>query len=180
MLSRRTSALHAHRWSQPAMAYFVTCCTQFRATGLNVPPVEGVLHKVVVASDAGRDTVTAAFTIMPDHIHWLFTLGDRLSLGRVIARLKSQSGHAMAAARLEWQRDFFDHRLRADETIERYGLYVFLNPYRAGLITADEKWPHWWCPHPENLSFISELNPAGTPPPEWIGEPAQADLETGE
>jgi hypothetical protein len=68
----------------------------------------------------------------------------------------------------------------ADETIERYGLYVFLNPYRAGLITADEKWPHWWCPHPENLSFISELNPAGTPPPEWIGEPAQADLETGE
>ena len=34
-------------------------------------------------------------------------------------------------------------------------------------------------PHPENLAFVTQLNPDGTPPPEWIGEPVLADLEVG-
>ena len=138
MLSRRTSELHANRWSQPGMTYFVTCCTRLRKKGLDAFPVREVLRGIVVASDAGGDTVTDAFTVMPDHIHWLFTLGDRLSLGRIIARLKAQTGGTMGVARIEWQRDFFDHRLRPDEAVKRYGLYVFLNPYRAGLVAARE------------------------------------------
>ena len=180
MLSRRTSALSAHRWSQPATTYFVTCCTLFRTPGLTDAPVAGALHSIVAASDAKGDTITYIFTVMPDHAHRLFTLGNRLSLGRVIARLKAQSKDAVAVGGFDWQRDFFEHRLRAEEEIEHYGLYVFLNPYRAGLLSAREKWAHWWCPRSESFRFMLRLNPDGTPPPEWIGEPIPEGLATGE
>ena len=180
MLSRRTSALHAHRWSQPAMVFFVTCCTEGRREGLTASPGANTVCDLVAASDGERDTSTYAFTVMPDHVHWLFALGARLSLGRVIARLKAKSRIAMAAAGIEWQRDFFEHRLRIEEAIEPYGLYVFLNPYRASLIQTDEVWPYWRCPRPEEFRFISVLGPEGTPPPEWVGEPIPNDLVTGE
>jgi putative transposase len=133
MPSRRTSALHAHRWSQPDTTYFVTCCTQDRRPGLNNPVVAAVLRTLVMNLDSSHDSSTVAFTVMPDHVHWLFTLGSRLSLGRMIARWKVQSRDALAGAGLVWQRDFYEHSLRAAESLEEYGLYVFLNPYRAGL-----------------------------------------------
>jgi putative transposase len=180
MPPRRTSALHAHRWSQPATTYFVTCCTQFHATGLTAALVATALRDNIVGSDAQGDTRTHAFTLMPDHVHWLFTLGNRLSLGRVVARFKAQTGMALHEAGLAWQRDFFEHRLRIEEAIEAYGLYVFLNPYRAGLVPAQEKWPHWRCPRSESFRFMLQLNPDGTPPPEWIGEPIPEGLATGE
>ena len=180
MPSRRTSALHAHRWSQPGTTYFVTCCTQNRRSGLTNPVVAGVLRTLVVNLDSSHDTATIAFTVMPDHMHWLFALGPRLSLGRVIARWKVQSRSALAGAGLVWQRDFFEHSLRSEESPEEYGLYVFLNPYRAGLLPAMAQWPHWYVPHLEALGFIGQLNPDGTPPREWIANRIPEGLAVGE
>jgi REP element-mobilizing transposase RayT len=180
MLSRRTSALSAHRCSRSDTAYFVTICTRWRMLGLTAAPVAGVVPGNVAASDAQCDTITHAFTIMPDHVHWLFTLGRRLSLGRVMAKLKSQSKDSLTTAGLAWQRDFFEHRLRSVELIEPYGLYVFLNPYRADLLSAREKWAHWWCPRSDSFRFMLRLNADGTPPPAWIGEPIPEGLATGE
>jgi REP element-mobilizing transposase RayT len=180
MLSRRTGALHAHRWSQPADRYFVTCCTRFRAPGLTNASVSGVVNNTIVTLDEHVDVTTHAFTVMPDHVHWLFTLGGRLSLGRVIARMKAQTRDALAGVKLTWQRDFFEHRLRAKESIESYGLYVFLNPYRAGLIPAGEKWPYWRCPEPGRFDFMPRLDSGGTPPVEWIIQSVPKGVTVGE
>ena len=180
MPSRRTSALHAHRWSQSGVTYFVTCCTQNRRPGLTNPVVAAVLRTLVVNLDASHDTATITFTVMPDHVHWLFNLGPRLALGRVMARWKAQSRPALTGAGLVWQRDFYEHSLRSEESPEDYGLYVFLNPYRAGVLPATAGWPHWYAPHPEDLGFIGQLNPDGTPPREWIADRIPAELAIGE
>ncbi len=134
----------------------------------------------IAEMDKCGDTQTHVSTVMPDHLHWLFTLGCRLSLGRVMARLKTQTRDALGAHGLAWQRDFFEHRLRPDEALEAYGLYVFLNPYRAGLLDADGHWRQWTCPHPESFRFIAMLNPNGTPPQEWIGASIPTGLSVGE
>ena len=117
---------------------------------------------------------------MPDHIHWLFGLGCRLTLGRVMARMKAQSRETLASIGLVWQRDFFEHRLRAEESAEDYARYVFLNPYRAGTVAIAEIWRGWWCPRPELLRFMLHLNQNGSPPTKWIGEPVSAALAVGE
>jgi putative transposase len=158
----------------------VTCCTQNRRPGLTNPVVAGSLRTLVADLDSAHDTATIAFTVMPDHVHWLFTLGSRLSLGRVMARWKVQSRSVLAGTGLAWQRDFFEHALRDEESSEDYGLYVFLNPYRAGLLPATAKWPHWVAPHPEDFGFVGLLNPDGTPPSEWIADRVPADLAIGE
>jgi hypothetical protein len=41
-----------------------------------------------------------------------------------------------------WQRDFFDHRLRDDESFEEKAAYILNNPVRAGLVNRFEDWPY--------------------------------------
>ncbi len=107
---------------------------------------------------------------MPDHIHVLFELGNCLSLGQTIARWKTGIRKSLGYAD-GFQRDFWEHQLRSHEDAEDYGLYVFLNPYRAKLSTADEIWPGWWAPEPGRFRFWALLSADGAPPIEWINWP---------
>ena len=43
-------------------------------------------------------------------------------------------------ARIDWQRNFFDHRLRHDESEDEKAEYIRQNPLRAGLIKSNEQW----------------------------------------
>jgi putative transposase len=40
-----------------------------------------------------------------------------------------------------WQKDFFDHVMRSEESYEQKWNYVVLNPLRAGLVERSEDWP---------------------------------------
>jgi putative transposase len=180
MRTRRTLELHRGRESSPGAAYFVTCCTADRSPGLTSPLVARMLVDAVRQSDARGDTRTLAFTVMPDHCHWLFELGYRLSLGRIVARFKVETSEACRRVPVAWQRDFYEHRLQADETPEDYALYTFLNPYRAGLIHADRCWPWWWPGRCGALLFPSLLSGQGTPPRQWIVRPIPSSVRHGE
>jgi len=107
-------------------------------------------------------------TVMPDHVHWLFQLGARLSLGRVVARWKATTCQLLSANGLEWQRDFFERRLREEESVESYGLYVFLNPYRKKLISENESWPHWRVWNPAIFEFSVKMRDGALPQREWL------------
>ena len=130
-------------------------------------------------SDESGDTITDACTVMPDHLHWLFRLGGRLTLGRVVARFKANTKMSLAGGGLAWQRDFFEHRLRAEESVEDYGRYIFLNAYRAALLRPGDSWAGWWCPRPETFEFTGLLGANGSPPTEWLGEESPG-LSVGE
>jgi REP element-mobilizing transposase RayT len=129
---------------------------------------------------AEHDGSILAATVMPDHAHVLFELGQLLTVGQCIARWKSTVRREMNYPG-EWQRDFWEHRLRPAERAEDYALYVFMNPYRAGLIPPSEKWAAWWLPDPGLFRFSSELNTDGTPPSTWVDLPNArfAHLATG-
>jgi len=177
---RQTHRLHAHRLSLPSTAYFVTCCTVSRKPGLTGGTLSSALRSADTTADSSGDAVLLAFTVMPDHVHWLFHLGERLSLGRMIGRWKAATRATLAAAGLAWQRDYFEHRLRPDEDHEAYARYIHLNPYRASLLAPHEAWPHWCCPTPARFRFTEHLDPGGGIPPEWIADRVPADLAVGE
>ncbi len=87
-----------------------------------------------------------AFVLMPDHLHWLFTL-QREELATVMQEFKSLSARAVnrrshSHGRL-WQRGFHDHAIRHDESMIRAARYLVANPLRAGLVSKINDYPHW-------------------------------------
>jgi len=164
---RGYESLRRFRVSRPGTDYFLTLCTDERKTGLTNPAVANTLRNEIEAIErAGYWTIRGA-VIMPDHLHLLLTLRDRLPLGRVVARLKSNSKPALSAVALRWQGNYYEHRLREGDALENVLRYISLNPYRSGLIAASENYPWFWLGRDEAAWFRSQLDD-GRPFPEWF------------
>ncbi len=88
-----------------------------------------------------------AWVVMPDHVHWMFPL-QASALADIARRLKSSS--ALALNRLAdgrskvWQAGYFDHAVRAEESLVKQALYILGNPIRAGLARQIGEYPHAW------------------------------------
>jgi REP element-mobilizing transposase RayT len=83
------------------------------------------------------------YCLMPTHLHTLMSPGAR-SLIDVIAEFKKETGDlARETCRIEdlWQRSFFDHRLRSNESLAEQYEYIRMNPVRAGLVRHPDDWP---------------------------------------
>lgn len=88
-----------------------------------------------------------AWVIMPDHLHWLLTLGEASELDKVMQRLKGRSAKAINR-RLRrngpfWQHGYHEHALRAEEDIVDIARYIVANPLRAGLAKRLADYPLW-------------------------------------
>ena len=134
---RRTGKLPMGRLSIAGARYFVTFVTQRRIPWLHESKSARAVLGALRRWHEEKDGAILAATVMPDHVHVIFALGARLSAGQWVGRWKSDVRRTIAYKH-DWLRDFYEHRLRADESVEDYALYVFLNPYRARLIDADK------------------------------------------
>ena len=128
----------------PGANYLITICTHERRPGLAQPNLLVALQAELTAMQTEQVLQARAFTLMPDHLHLLLTLGEKLELSRAVARLKSKLTPILRQSALGWQPSFHDHRLRAEESLEPYFRYIHLNPYQARLTEAGSIWPYTW------------------------------------
>ena len=146
----------------------MTLCSTNRQSGLTTSQVgESILHALRSLQLDGDIDLHCA-TLMPDHVHLLFTLKERLTLGQVVGKLKSATQLALKSKHLQWQNNYFDHRLREQIPMEDFARYIFLNPYRKGLLPCNQTWPWWTLNRNYKPEFIELLNEAMYPPPEWL------------
>jgi len=165
--NRGYEALRRNRLSMPEATYFVTLCTHNRSPGLTSASVASALRAEILDIErAGYWTIRGA-VIMPDHLHLLLTLRVRLPLGRTIARLKSKSKPALFVAGLQWQGNYYEHRLRAEDSVETVLLYIFLNPFRTGLVSLSEIYAWFWL-GAEEMAWFTPRTDDGKPFPEWL------------
>lgn len=80
---------------------------------------------------------------MPDHCHLLLTFANAELLVPTVANWKRYSART---AGIRWQRDFFEHRLRREESVADKLEYVLQNPVRAELVEQAERRPWVWLP----------------------------------
>jgi putative transposase len=78
---------------------------------------------------------------MPDHVHLLVNISDENRISRIVGIWKAGVARSH---NIRWQRNFFDHRLRGDESGEAKFQYILANPVRAGLIDDGLNWPYLW------------------------------------
>src|SRR5262245_27751672 len=83
--------------------------------------------------------------LMPDHLHAIMAFPRDPGMKTVITNWKrfvaGQHG-------VDWQRDFFDHRLRDPHELEEKTSYIWMNPVRKGLCQQSDEWP--WVYRPNN------------------------------
>ena len=121
--------------------FFITICAAARGSddllrdGRAAALLEAVRHRH--ENGVWRCRV---FVVMPDHVHGLirFPLPER-PMKREIADFKKFTARTLG---IRWQRDFFDHRLRREESEREKADYILRNPERAGLAEDGQNWPH--------------------------------------
>jgi len=61
-----------------------------------------------------------------------------VSFTKIVGSWKHWLGHQHG---VDWQENFFDHRIRAEEKYSEKVQYVWDNPVRAGLVGNMQDWP---------------------------------------
>lgn len=124
--------------------FFVTFCTYERRKFLASDTVHAAFVAFASRSNSQHNIAVGRYVILPDHIH-LFVRGtENFQLGTWVGMLKQALAKdiALTATSPIWQRGFFDHLLRSDESYAQKSNYVRKNPVRAGLVTNADDWPY--------------------------------------
>ena len=106
------------------------------------------VHAAFVAfashANSQHNIAVGRYVIMPDHVHLFVRGADDFQIGPWVGMLKQALAKQIALTRTVpiWQRGFFDHVLRNDESYAQKWNYVRDNPVRAGLVTKSDDWPY--------------------------------------
>lgn len=125
--------------------YFVTLCT-FERNPLLAQPTAHAAFTLFCQNGAAYGAFVGRYVLMPDHLHLFVTFTQEgVSLSDWVKSLKntlSKSWRAGGIAAPHWQRGFFDHLMRSEDSYAQKWDYVAANPIRAGLVTSPEAWPY--------------------------------------
>ena len=128
-----------------APIYFVTACTAERKPLL----AHADVHETFLAfarEGTAHGAWIGAYVLMPDHLHALVRLDD--DGGILSTWMKAMKGalsrqlRQMGMAAPHWQKGFFDHVLRSEESAAQKWEYIRGNPVRAGLVAKWNDWPY--------------------------------------
>ena len=125
--------------------YFITTCTYNRQNDLAIPEVHEILRAHWSKSLDLYGWAIGSYVVMPDHVHFFCTdATGATSLSRMIGAWKQWSAKELCTLLKKkapfWQKEFFDHLLRSDESYSEKWNYVRQNPVRAGLVERTEDW----------------------------------------
>ena len=133
--------------------YFVTICSHDRQSLFSDPPTcEMIVSQVFGLRERYKASIYA-YCLMPDHLHMLLhLLGGEYSLGQIVGGFKSLSSSAswlLGHRGSLWQKRFYDHVVRPDESAGRIVDYILDNPVRKSLARSSEDWPY--CGMPDSM-----------------------------
>ena len=128
--------------------YFITICCQTRGVNhLTQPHISQRLLDSIEYRHRKVEWFMHLALLMPDHAHFIVSFPERARNTKiVISKWKEWTAKSL---KVKWQRDFFEHRLRRDESFDEKADYIRANPVRAGLVADAKHWPH---------IFISEID----------------------
>jgi REP element-mobilizing transposase RayT len=80
------------------------------------------------------------FLLMPDHLHALISFPpSEKPLRLIVSKWKEWTAKQFG---IEWQDDFFEHRLRHEESRREKAQYILENPVRRGLVAQPQNWSY--------------------------------------
>ena len=131
-------------WSPENATYFITVCAQPRGrNSLCVDAVAGKLLKSIVHYHTEKKWFCELALLMPDHLHaFLVFPWDRT----MSSTLQDWKRYTARTCGINWQRDFFEHRIRNEKRHVETWHYIRHNPVRSGLVHQPDDWLYRWQP----------------------------------
>ena len=167
----------------PGATYFFTVVLHDRKSDLLVRYVD-VLRIAVRTVRDKRPFHIDAWTVMPDHLHCMWTLpeGDadystrwRLIKSAFSAALPREETRSLVmidrGERGIWQNRFWEHTIRDDDDYVAHLDYTHFNPVKHGLVANALDWP---------FSSFRACIERGLYPPQWAGGVGGDVAEAGE
>jgi len=113
-------------WVVEDAVFFITvCCRQRNVNSLAKPEIADAIRESLAHRQTLRQWWTIYALVMPDHFHALFVFGQGFEMNKVITDwTRFHSRHS----KIEWQKDFFDHRIRSEESLDEKIEYIRHNP----------------------------------------------------
>jgi REP element-mobilizing transposase RayT/mono/diheme cytochrome c family protein len=142
-------------WIRPEdEIFFITiCCQERKRNQLSRPEIAPVIFDSVRFRNQNHVWFAHLVLLMPDHLHGLISFPSEQSMKQIVANWKR---FLATNLKIDWQRDFFDHRLRRDESFVEKANYIRANPIRAGFVNRSEDWPYFWTPNIDNKTVIDD------------------------
>jgi putative transposase len=129
-----------HWIDSTSSVFFITICCQTRGINqLCTRETGNALLESVVFRHEHEHWFIRLFLLMPDHLHFLASFpADARPMQSIISGWKAWTAKSCG---IRWQRDYFEHRLRAEESFAAKADYIRENPVRAGLVKDRAGWP---------------------------------------
>jgi putative transposase len=122
---------------------FTACVADGQPLFAEAEVVNAFVSQLGASAERNRCSVLI-YCFMPDHLHVILQ-GNEPSADtwKAMVDFKQQSGFWLRKHRLEvrWQKDFYDHVVRANEDLGAQVRYVANNPVRRGLVQNWEDYP---------------------------------------
>jgi 5-formyltetrahydrofolate cyclo-ligase len=155
---------------QNAPTYFLTFCTADREKALANNLLFNRACEFIETGNTEAGFFVNALMIMPDHIHALVSISPQSEqkIGNWVRAFKRTVGKN----NIQWQKGFFDHILRSNESRSEKWEYIRNNPVRAELVRSPEEWPYqrWFhpatgepCTPDGNVRHVGPMSPSGGP-----------------
>ena len=142
---------HLPHWQSPGAVHFLTFTLEERYL---CDLTESPQARVIIAALQHWHDVRYhldEYTVMPDHVHVLLrplkTEQGWTSLSKITGGLKGWTAYRinglLGRRGTLWQDETFDHVVRGPRDFRQIAHYIWMNPFRAGLVDNPAHWP-WW------------------------------------
>ena len=152
--SRKKIRLDISLYLDPTLICSITICTQNKQPVFhNLELGQACIH-ILEKTSYNNGTSVFAFCFMPDHVHILMSPSSLCPIPSFVGRFKSLCANVgrtlFGLEKSFWQKRYYDHFLRKEESLEQVVQYILNNPVRKGLVNN-------WKDYPLSGSFVFEL-----------------------
>jgi len=112
---------------------------------LREPEVVELFAQILANSAGMQRHLVPVYRFMNDHQHFILTgEEDHSDLWKSVVTYKQKTGFWLSChkAHPKWQKDFYDHLVRAKQDVVAQVRYILDNPVRKGLASSWEEYPY--------------------------------------
>jgi putative transposase len=127
--------------------YFITICTAARMPYFNEHQIAEMIVDEMEFRRGAKEIRLFCYCIMPDHIHMLLSLTKEYQKSLInwvsaFKRYSTRNINGSYGINPLWQKNFYDHVVRKEESLINVAEYILNNPVRKGIARVWEEYPY--------------------------------------